>query len=106
MGVVLWPAPMQTQPKSLEKLRDRYKQLAERIKQLEARAKQKDRKLETRRKVLLGALLATWMDEDAALNQRVLKALPEFLTRQVDRDVFGFQPLVVETASSDDQATS
>lgn len=77
----------QTTP--LDRLREKQRQLSERIKQLEACAAQKQRKEETRRKVLLGALLAHWMQNDEALSAKVDAALPGFLVRQVDRDVFG-----------------
>jgi hypothetical protein len=92
---------MQNEPsQSLVKLRDRQKQLTERIRQLEARAKMKSRKLETRRKVLLGALLSQWMQDDAAMARRVQAALPTFLVRQVDRDVFGLKSTGTDAARS------
>lgn len=83
---------------SLLKLRDRQKQLTERIRQLEARAKTKSRKLETRRKVLLGALLSQWMQDDAAMAKRVQVALKTFLVRQVDRDTFGLKSIGTDAA--------
>jgi large subunit ribosomal protein L7/L12 len=73
---------------SLDRLRHKRRQLAERIKQLEAQANQKRRKQDIRRKILLGALLVHWMQDDAELKERVTSALSSFLTRQVDRDIF------------------
>ncbi|RYF47008.1 MAG: hypothetical protein EOO38_13015 [Cytophagaceae bacterium] len=91
--------PMQNEPSQLlAKLRVQQKQLTERIRQLETRAKMKSRKLETRRKVLLGALLSQWMQDDVIMTKRVQAALPTFLVRQVDRDVFGLKPPKTDAA--------
>ena len=77
--------------------------LEERIAQLEARKKvlqsklaRQDRARDTRRKVLLGALLLHRMDgEDEQarrLQDRVRRELPEFLTR--DGDMASFDDLI------------
>lgn len=82
---------------TLDVLKARQAKLKARIQQLEAKSKVKERKLDTRRKVLLGALLQEWMDKDHETKQRVEKALPKFLTRDLDRAVFGINGAMEKT---------
>ena len=62
----------------MEKLERRLEQLDARIKQAEGRERARERKQDTRREVLLGALLPDWMEW--------------FLTRKMDRELFGLSP--------------
>jgi t-SNARE complex subunit (syntaxin) len=73
---------------SIEDLKKKKAQLEARIKQAEAREKDRLRKADTRRKVLLGALLSDWMERDDALRLKVHKALDKYLKRKIDREVF------------------
>ena len=74
----------------LEKLRQQQEQLAERLKNELAKQKKRERKIDTRRKVLLGAFVQFLMEKDEEFKASVYSRLPSFLTRQVDREVFGF----------------
>jgi hypothetical protein len=49
----------------------------------------KDRASDTRRKILLGALLAGMMEEDENTKTRVMARLDKFLEKPADRDLFG-----------------
>ena len=70
-------------------LRLRKAQLETRIRRLQQRGAGKERKQETRRKVLIGVLVLGWMARDEALEERVYSALNKLLVRPVDRAVFG-----------------
>jgi len=85
-------------------IEERIKQQEEKLKQLKAlkqkqeariRAAQskKNRADDTRRKVLAGALLLEIMDESAENNESFMKRLDKFLTRPVDRALFGLPEL-------------
>lgn len=73
----------------LEKLLEQKAKLDERLKDELSKNKNRERKLDTRRKVLLGALCQARMEKDAAFKADIEKALPSFLTRRTDREVFG-----------------
>jgi len=49
----------------------------------------KDRASDTRRKILLGALLVAMMEEDENTKNRVMVRLDKFLEKNADRDLFG-----------------
>ena len=77
-----------------EKLADLEKQEAQlkaRISRERARLKERERKQETRRKIIAGALALEHKDGQfqAALN----RLLDEYVTRPDDRALFGLQPL-------------
>lgn len=75
--------------KRLEKLKEKEAKLKARIRSIEARDASRLRKQDTRRKILLGALLAEWMENDEALKKKVLANLDSFLKRKIDRELFG-----------------
>lgn len=79
--------------KRLEVLREKQEKLAAQIKQIEARSKQRDRKLETRRKILVGSMVTEWMEKDPELKARIEAGLKGWLTRDIDRKAFGLEPL-------------
>lgn len=86
----------------LEKLRKQREQLDARIKQAETREKERARKHDTRRKILLGALLVDWVEKDDGLRDKVTAHLDRFLTRKMDRELFGLAPLPAK--SGDEEA--
>ena len=49
----------------------------------------KDRASDTRRKILLGALLVGMMEEDENTKNRVMARLDKFLEKNADHDLFG-----------------
>jgi hypothetical protein len=83
---------MQEKDTQHRKLSRRLKQTQARIELAAAREQERLLSLQTRKKVLLGALLMAWMDRQPEVRQQVARELPDFLTRQIDRDVFGLPP--------------
>ena len=82
------PAPS---PETIEKARRKFEQAKARFQALEARASTERRKLETRRKIILGALVL-----DAAQSGNWPRDLADLMTRisrDVDRKAFeGWNP--------------
>ena len=76
--------------RQLDKAREKAEQLRQRIKDLEAAAKKKQRAIDTRKKVLMGAYLEHWMGQDPKVRETWEKKFPSFLVRDVDREIFGF----------------
>ena len=78
---------------SIEAQQVRLTQLRARKQKLEAFAKTKlqglARKQDTRRKVLLGAMLLERMDRNPQVKQQLMDQLASFLTRREDRLLFG-----------------
>lgn len=67
------------------------------LNQIEARESGSKRTTETRKKILLGAMLQEWVRTGEIEQARVEAGLIGYLTRQQDRDLFGLdQPLVQE----------
>lgn len=77
--------------RQLQHLLARRDQIQARIHDIQNRDRARQRRLETRRKILLGALLQQWMEGSDNLSQRVGEALDGFLTRAVDRAAFGLE---------------
>lgn len=77
--------------KSLE---EQISQLEAKKKSLQARLQKQERAKETRRKILIGALVLDRMSGDRdpefarRLSDWLRRELPGFLTRQIDRDLF------------------
>ena len=59
------------------------------IKRLEQVEKDKERKRDTRRKILVGAVAMRLMKEDPALEERLRAELDRTLTRDIDRELLG-----------------
>ncbi len=55
-----------------------------------ARETAQKRKEDTRRKILLGALVIEMMDKGELDDEVIMKRLEEFLTRDIDRKLFDF----------------
>lgn len=102
-------APTPTSPKenrmqsNIEKAQQRVKDLEEKLKQAkalkqkaEARVKatesKKKRADETRRKILIGAMMLDHMEKNEATKTSVIGKLDAFLTRSDDRILFGLSP--------------
>ena len=77
----------------INKLRDKQKQIAEQIRREEARVRAKERKEETRRKILVGAYILDKATRDEQYHGWLQKSLDGFLTRPDDRALFGLPPL-------------
>jgi large subunit ribosomal protein L7/L12 len=79
---------MQTNPR-LKKLKLRKDQIEARIRNLEARDKAREKKRDTRRKILIGAFYMEQMEKDEMLKKKILSGLNGFLVRENDRELFG-----------------
>ncbi|GFE72117.1 hypothetical protein [Chroococcus sp. FPU101] len=79
--------------KRLEQLLKKKEELNAQIQQLKAQQASSERKKDTRRKVLLGALVMQAMKSDETYKKSVMKQLDEFLTREGDRLLFDLPPL-------------
>lgn len=88
---------------NIEKAQQRVKDLEEKLKQAkalkqkaEARVKatesKKKRADETRRKILIGAMMLDHMEKNEATKTSVIGKLDAFLTRSDDRILFGLSP--------------
>ena len=73
----------------IEKLRGKIEQLGARMRHLEAKDRTREKKMDTRRKILVGAYYIEQMEKDESLNERILAKLDGFLTRPLDRRLFG-----------------
>lgn len=88
----------------VQKLRERKAQLVAQLQAAEAREQQRARKLDAKRKILLGAYLLNKVGKDPALADTVRRELDEYLTRNDERRLFGFAPL--PTPPADPKPTS
>ena len=79
---------MQTNPR-LKKLKQRREQIEARIKNLEARDKAREKKRDTRRKILIGAFYMEQMEKSEEAKKKILARLDGFLVRTNDRELFG-----------------
>jgi len=84
----------------LEKLKQQQAQLAAKIKNIEAREREKERKNDTRRKVIAGALALHHMEKNPNSDFAKLlgRLLDEYVTRANERDLFGLPPLPEDAA--------
>ena len=76
--------------KKLEDLLKKREQINAQIQKARARQNAQERKEETRRKILLGALVKEMMDNGELDETLILKRLEGFLTREIDRKLFDF----------------
>ena len=74
--------------KKLEKLLQKREQLNAEIQKARARDTAQKRKEDTRRKILLGALMIEMMDKGELDDGVIMKRLEGFLTRDIDRKLF------------------
>ncbi|WP_063660763.1 hypothetical protein [Aliivibrio fischeri] len=72
----------------LELLKQKQSALLARIKQEEAKQKTKERKEETRMKILLGAMILEEMKASTTTNEEIRKRLNIYLTKKRDRELF------------------
>lgn len=81
----------------IEKLKRQKEIIEARIQKAEARHKQRERKEDTRRKILLGAYYMDKLKNDGAL-ESIKQELNNFLTRNSDRKLFDLPLLENEPA--------
>lgn len=85
--------------KSLDDLYRKRDEMNARIRQEQAKKRSMDRKADTRRKVLAGAVVLEHAERDAAFKTELQTLLGRFLVRDDDRALFGFSPLPAKLAS-------
>lgn len=76
----------------LQTLEERKKQIEVQIQQIKAREAHRQRKQETRRKILVGSYYLERAEREGRLEE-VKKAMDQFLTRDYDRALFGLPPI-------------
>ena len=97
-----------------EQLADRERKAAEysaklqaRIKLITARGSSDDRKNDTRRKILLGAMLQNRIEKRKIAQAKIDEWMSQFLTRDEDRKLFDLAPIIIDNPDLDisDEAT-
>ena len=96
---------MNTNPK-LKKLKQKKDQIEARIKNMEAREKSKAKKLDTRRKILIGAMVMERMEKNEETKKKTIAMLDGFLTRPLDRNLFGLDVSQSSLKRGDDSQSS
>ena len=74
--------------KRLESLLKKREQLNAQIQKIKSKEAVQKRKEDTRRKILLGALLMEMMENSELDKNKIKKRLDSFLTRDIDRKLF------------------
>jgi large subunit ribosomal protein L7/L12 len=78
--------------KRLEQLLKRREELNAQIQKIKAQEASQKRKSDTRRKILLGALMMEMMNSGELDKNKIMKRLDGFLTRDLDRSLFNLPP--------------
>ena len=78
--------------KKLDELLKKREQLNARIQKERNKHSQQKRKEDTRRKILLGALLINMMGKGELDEKKIREKLDGFLTRDIDRKLFDLPP--------------
>ncbi len=74
--------------KRLEQLLKKREELSAQIQKLRAREATQKRKEDTRRKILLGALVMEMIEKGELERDKIWKRLDGFLTREIERNLF------------------
>ena len=88
--------------KRLEQLLKKREQLNAQIQKLKTREASVKRKEDTRRKILLGALMMELMEKGELDKDKILARLDGFLTREIDRKLFDL-PVVSEQVQASEK---
>ena len=72
----------------IDKIQQQIQALKEQLKKEKAKQNARQRKTDTRKKILLGAMLMHWVDTGQFNQADLLKGLDKFLTRNIDRALF------------------
>jgi C4-dicarboxylate-specific signal transduction histidine kinase len=85
----------------LQKLLDKKAQIDAQIKAVAARTRTQDRKNDTRRKVIVGALALHHMEKnpDSGFTKTLMAVLDEYVTRAAERRLLGLKPLAEAPAN-------
>lgn len=82
-----------TPEQKLAELEQQRRQIDERIKRESAKVKATERKNDTRRKILAGAVALAHCDHDPAFKDALMQQIQKTVTRPEDRALFGMYPL-------------
>lgn len=86
-----------TLEEQIEKQKEKLEQLKARKQAIEARKKSSDAKKlradDTRRKILAGAFLLNFIENENEDTLKIKEKLGKFLTKDNDRALFGFSPI-------------
>ena len=74
----------------LEQLLKKQEELKAQIRKEKNKLSQAERKLDTRRKILLGSLMIDMMKKGELDEKKIMKRLDGFLTKETDRKLFDF----------------
>lgn len=77
----------------LEKLLEKEKQLKAKIQAAKSREREKERKLETRRKILIGAMVLEGMKNSEEYETKIMQNLDKYLTKNKDREIFNLSAI-------------
>jgi len=86
----------------LKKLEAQRAELTAKIQRVKAQTRERERKVETRKKILVGAAILEHMARGAWPEERLMDLLDGYLERNQDRALFGLPPLA---ESRDDEAS-
>ena len=75
------------------KLDERRAKLADEIRKVEARQREAEKKLQTRKRILIGAYVLHQIDTGAMQESELMSGLAGYLERKTDRELFGLPPL-------------
>lgn len=84
----------------IAELEKQQAQIAALLAQKRARLRAEERKRDTRRKIVAGALALEHAEHNPAFGQALYDILRRYVTRPDERALFGFDPLPEEPASS------
>ena len=73
-------------------LAERKAKLNARTSRVRSRLSARERKIDTRRKILIGAMVLSHVDQKPEDNENLLADLDEFLDHPRDRELFNLQP--------------
>ena len=77
--------------KKLEQLKQKKEQLAVRIQRIENSKKSKERKIDTRKKILVGSYYLDKAKKENTYND-IVQIMDEYLIRDSDRKIFNLEP--------------
>ena len=78
--------------KRKDKLQTRIQQLQNQLKDIERREKAQTRKQETKKKILIGAMIQKWIEQGRFSEINLMRGLDIFLVRDSERSLFELPP--------------
>lgn len=89
---------MPANDKRIESLQAKKAQIEAELARLRARSRTENRKADTRRKILIGAVVMQEMEARPEIDGWIRKLLDQRLTKDRDRALFGLNPVAEEEA--------